>query len=128
MPDVTTQAPEPSLTALPDPSVRLGVTLASAALAASAIAQPSVSFPNEEIFIFGTPKRIWMVFCCFFSEAHAQNCSAAAYTKGVTVHNQKWAFRNSLPRRGCVFATDLRLSTGRKSARREGWKAVPRCD
>jgi hypothetical protein len=26
-------------------------------LAASAIAQPSVSFPSEEIFIFGTPKR-----------------------------------------------------------------------
>src|ERR1700754_4368404 len=48
-PDVTTQAPEPSLTALPEPSCRLGVTLAKAEPATSAIAQPSVS---EEIFIF----------------------------------------------------------------------------
>src|SRR5689334_24062542 len=82
MPDVTTQAPEPSLTALPEPSVRLGVTLANAALAASAIAQPSVSFPNEEIFIFGTPKRIWMVVYCFFSEAHARKLLRSIIHKG----------------------------------------------
>jgi hypothetical protein len=56
-PEVTTHAPEPSLTALPEASWRFGVTLADAEPAASAnVAHPSVSF--EEIFIFGTPKRI----------------------------------------------------------------------
>ena len=55
-PEVTTHAPEPSLTAAPEESWRLGVTLANAEPAANArVAQPSVS---EEIFIFGTPKRI----------------------------------------------------------------------
>src|SRR5688572_2485504 len=60
-PEVTTQAPEASLTARPEASSRFGPTLAYAEPAASAIEQ-SVS-PSEEIFIFGTPKRIWMIVC-----------------------------------------------------------------
>src|SRR3954469_21940534 len=55
-PELTTQAPEPSFTALPWLSWTFGVTLAKAEPAASARAQPSE--PSEEIFIFGTPKRI----------------------------------------------------------------------
>src|SRR5437763_11130818 len=56
-PEVTTQAPEPSFTAAPELSCRFGVTLANAEPAASAkvAANPSVSLPSEEIFIFGTP-------------------------------------------------------------------------
>src|SRR4051812_36825158 len=89
MPDVTTQAPEPSLTALPEPSVRLGVTLANAVLAASAIAQPSVS-PNEEIFIFGTPKRIWMVvFCLLFSLRLTPKSARSIIQKGGWGPQQK---------------------------------------
>src|SRR6476620_3693806 len=89
MPDVTTQAPEPSLTGFPEPSVRLGVTLANATLAASAIAQPSVSFPNEEIFICGTPKRIWMVVYCFFSVLTPEKLLRSIIHKGGPVPQPK---------------------------------------
>src|SRR6185503_9716036 len=36
------------------------------------------------------------------------------YTKGLRVHNQKWCFRNSTPRSGCVFATTFRRSPAEK--------------
>src|SRR6185369_14117569 len=62
MPEPTMQAPWLSFTGAPCESVTLGVTLANAEPEARAtIAPPSVSFPSEKIFIFGTPKRIWMI-------------------------------------------------------------------
>ena len=62
MPEVTTQAPEPSLhRRRPEASCRFGVTLAKAEPAASAMRATQRQLPSEEIFIFGTPKRIWMI-------------------------------------------------------------------